>query len=204
MINGIFTPLEAELIKAIPLSRCEAEDSLFWHFTNNGFYTSKSRYRFLKAEDQSKFEEEQWVQERNLWKTIWSVQVPNKIKNLMWRACCNSLPTKENLVHQTIIDNLTCDRCKQASELALHAMWSCQELDVVWEDDMQWQCKRNHTFVDFKELLSWLITNQRELEFFLTSAWLIWTQRNLLRLNKTSISSHQIATTARNRLAKFA
>ena len=69
---------------------------------------------------------------------------------------------------------------------------------------MQWQCKRNHTFVDFKELLSWLITNQRELEFFFTSAWLIWTQRNLLHLNKTSISSHQIATMARNRLAEFA
>ena len=36
MIDGIFNPLEAELIKAIPLSRCEAEDSLFWPFTNNG------------------------------------------------------------------------------------------------------------------------------------------------------------------------
>ena len=44
MIDGIFTPLEAELIKAIPLSRCEAEDSLFWPFTNNGIYTSKSGF----------------------------------------------------------------------------------------------------------------------------------------------------------------
>ena len=98
MIDGIFTLLEAELIKAIPLSQCEAEDSLFWHFTNNGIYTSKSGYRFLKAEDRSEFEEEQRAQERHLWKTIWSVQDPNKIKKLMWRACRNSLPTKENLV----------------------------------------------------------------------------------------------------------
>ena len=131
MIDGIFTPLEAVLIKAIPLSWCEAEDSLFWHFINNGIYTSKSEYRFLKVEDQPEFKEEQRAQERHLWKTIWYVQVPNKIKNMMWRACRNSLPTKENLVRQTIIDNSTCDRCKQASELALHAMWSCQELEVV-------------------------------------------------------------------------
>jgi len=144
----------------------------------------------LKVEDQFEVEEEQRAQERHLWKTIWFVQVPNKIKTLMWRACRNSLPIKENLVRWTIINNLTYDHCKQALELALHAMWSCWELDVIWKDDMQWQCKRNHTFVDFKELLSWLITNQRELEFFFTSAWLIWTQRNLLRLNKTSISSH--------------
>ena len=147
------------MIKAIPLSQCEAEDCLFWPFTNNGIYSSKSRYRFLKPEDQFEVEEEQREQERQLWRTIWSVQVPNKIKNLMWRARRNSLPTKENLVRRTIIDNPTYDRCKQASESAPHAMWSCRELDVVWEDDMQWQCRRNHIFVEFKELLSWLITN---------------------------------------------
>ena len=83
-------------------------------------------------------------------------------------------------------------------------MWSCRELDVVWENDMQWQFRRNHTFVDFKELLSWLITNQRVLEFYFISAWLIWTQRNRICLNKTIVSSHQIAATAREHLAEFA
>lgn len=61
MIDGIFTPVKAELNKAIPLSRCEAKDSLFWPFTNNGNYTSKSEYRFLKAEEQTKFDEEKGV-----------------------------------------------------------------------------------------------------------------------------------------------
>ena len=42
LIEGMFTPEEAELIKSIPLSRCEAEDTLFWTFTSNGLYTSKS------------------------------------------------------------------------------------------------------------------------------------------------------------------
>ena len=101
------------------------------------------------------------------------MQVPNKIKNMVWRACCNSLPTKENLVHRTIIDNPICDRCKQVPEPSLHALWSCGELDVVWEDDSQWQCRSNRTFVDFKELLLWLITNQQDLELFSTSACLI-------------------------------
>ena len=87
MINGIFTPLEVELIKAIPLSQCEADDSLFWPFTNNGIYTSKSEYRFLKAEDQSVVDEEQRAHDSTLWRTIWFAFVPNKIKNLMWWAC---------------------------------------------------------------------------------------------------------------------
>ena len=70
MINGIFTPLEAELIKAIPLSQCEAADNLFWPFTNNGIYTSKSKYRFLKAEDQSVVDEDQRAHDSTLWRTI--------------------------------------------------------------------------------------------------------------------------------------
>lgn len=33
LVDGIFTPEEAALIKKIPLVRCEAEDSLFWPLT---------------------------------------------------------------------------------------------------------------------------------------------------------------------------
>ena len=122
----------------------------------------------------------------------------------MWRACRNSLPTKDNLVCRTVIDCSTCDRCKQAPESALHAMWFCRELDVVWENDAQWQCGRNQTFVDFKKLLSWLIINQHDLSFFCTTAWLIWTQRNRLCLNKAAVNSHQIATTAKDHIVEFA
>ena len=69
--------------------------------------------------------------DKELWRKIWSLQVLNKIKILVWRACQNSLPTKENLVRQTIIESSTCDCWKQVPELALHALWSCSELDVI-------------------------------------------------------------------------
>nr|POE57542.1 hypothetical protein CFP56_06602 [Quercus suber] len=39
LIEGLFTPEEAKLIKSIPLSRCKAKDTLFWPFTSNGVYT---------------------------------------------------------------------------------------------------------------------------------------------------------------------
>ena len=64
-------------------------------------------------------DEEQRAQDSILWRTIWSIPVPNKIKNLMWRACRNSLPTKENLMRQTVIDCPTCDCCKQVLESTL-------------------------------------------------------------------------------------
>ena len=57
--------------------------------------------------------------------------------------------------------------------------------------------------MDFKELLSWLITNQQDLKLFSSLAWLIWTQRNLVRLNKPSINSHQLAATTKELVAEF-
>ena len=203
LIEEMFTLDEAELIKSIPFSRCEAEDNLFWPFTSNGVYTSKWGYRFLKAETQTKWDEEQMEHDKVLWQTLWSLQVPNKIKNLVWKACRNSLPTKVNLVRHNIIDCPSCDRCKQAPELALHALWTCSELDVVWEEEPFRRCQRRHTFVDFKELLSWLITTDHNLELFSTSVWLIWTQRNQVRMSQPNISVHQIPTSAKERVVEF-
>ena len=204
MIDGLFSPQEAELIKSIPLSRCAADDTLFWPFTSNRVYISKSGYRFLKAETKAERDEEQMEYDKVLWRTIWSLQVLNKIKNLVWRACRNSRPTKENLVRRTIIENPTCDRCRHEPESALHALWNCSELDVVWEEEPFQHCRRQHTFMDFKELLSWLITKDHNLELFATSVWLIWTQRNQVCVRQPSLNVHQIPLSAKECVAEFA
>nr|POE88837.1 hypothetical protein CFP56_43369 [Quercus suber] len=50
MVDGLFVEEDAELIKKIPLSKKVIEDVLYWPFTSNGEYSSKSGYRFLKEE----------------------------------------------------------------------------------------------------------------------------------------------------------
>lgn len=44
LIDGIFIPSEANLIKNIPLSRTESEDKIYWPLTQNGQYTCKNEY----------------------------------------------------------------------------------------------------------------------------------------------------------------
>ena len=127
LIDGIFTSDEAALIKSIPLSRVVKADSLFWPFTNNDVYTSQSSYQFLKREASN----EHPLTDPQHEKDLWSFNVSNKVKNLLWRACRKSLPSKQNLMRRTIINCATCDRCKQETESAMHAMWACKELDVV-------------------------------------------------------------------------
>jgi len=135
IIDGIFAPEEAELIYRIPLSATASEDSIFWPLTQDGTYTSKTGYRFLKEESEH---EGMDVEKMELKRSIWSMQVPNKVKNFVWRACRNSLPTKTNLVHRKIIDSPICDCCQQCPETVLHSLWSCRELEVVWDEEELW------------------------------------------------------------------
>lgn len=101
-----------------------------------------------------------------------------KYKNLMWCACRNVMPTKENLVRRTIISDQTCDRCHAAPKSRLPALWSCRELDTVWMNMELWQIQSSLSFRGLKELLSWSFQQDNNLELFAVTAWLIWSQRN--------------------------
>ena len=132
MLEGLFTPQEAEIIKKIPLARIETKDNLYWPLSHDGKYTCKSGYRFLKEEAEPVQERTPLALETQLWKKIWLLQISNKVKNHVWRACRDSLPTKQNLMRCTIISNTLYDRCKELPETTLHAVWTCPKLDEVW------------------------------------------------------------------------
>lgn len=94
-------------------------------FSQDGGYTCKLGYRFLKEEDDLIPQEDVGSWDKLLWKGVRSLQSPNKIKNLMWRACRNSLPMKENLVRRTVLDDPVYDRSHAALETPLHALQLC-------------------------------------------------------------------------------
>ena len=53
VIDGIFFPQEAEIIKKIPLAWVDYnKDVIYWPLSPNGVYACKSGYRFLKEEEE--------------------------------------------------------------------------------------------------------------------------------------------------------
>ena len=123
------------MIKRIPLSRSVAEDTLYWPYSTSGHYTCRSGYRFLKEESELlAYPQAPPICDKKFWKAIWKLQVPPKIRNFIWRACRNALPTKQVLMRRKIVADLICERCKLDMEDAKHALWSCPELDLVWVD----------------------------------------------------------------------
>nr|XP_023875073.1 uncharacterized protein LOC111987580 [Quercus suber] len=155
LIDGLFVEEDAELIKRIPLSRAANEDSLYWPYSTSGQYTSKSGYMFLKQESEMEASQQApLIHDKQLWKKIWQLQVPPKIKNFLWRACRNVLPTKQALLKRKVIADPICERCCSAVEESVHAVWSCPELVEVWDVGNEWCFKSELEFTDMKELLS--------------------------------------------------
>ena len=124
MIDRLFNTEEAELIKSIQLSREASEDVLFWPHSSNGQYICKTGYRFLKMEVELNGEPQVTTNdEKQLWKGVWSMRVPPKVKTLPWHACHEAMPTKSALFHRTISADPFCVRCHASSKNSLHALW---------------------------------------------------------------------------------
>ena len=113
------------------------------------------------------------------------------------------MPTKLALVQRTIISEPMCERCNSAVEDLIHALWSCSELDSVWSDQSLWSFRGRVGFVDFKELISWMIAEGKPLELFAVTAWMIWNQRNHVRLHRPAVALHQVTALASTSLTEF-
>ena len=120
VIEHVFNPVEAEMIKAIPLSSSNQVDTLIWPFNPSGHYSVKFGYKFLQV-----FAENSHVlaQESIFWKKFWVLEVPSKVTNFVWRACREALPTRKNLQRRRIVPNGICDLCKAEEEDCSHALF---------------------------------------------------------------------------------
>ena len=58
-----------------------------------------------------------------VWRHLWKLHLPNKIKVFGWRVCQNVLPTRENLARLKVIVDDSCECCKGNLESVLHALW---------------------------------------------------------------------------------
>ena len=88
----------------------------------------------------------------SFWTNIWKLNIPNKVKHFLWRACSDSLPTKRNLAQRRIITNVTCDLCRDQPEDAIHALWDCYGVKEIWWKEEVCKPFLIERFVNFQDL----------------------------------------------------
>ncbi|KAL0008925.1 hypothetical protein SO802_010427 [Lithocarpus litseifolius] len=131
-IGNNFLAYEAKLIKAIPLSHNTVEDMLYWRSSVDGMYSVKVGYKLL-VDDELSSSVGAYTRSlpKSTWKGLWKLRTRNRIKNLLWRANSNALPTRVNLVKRKVLSDPTCQACGAEQESTLHALWSCPKLKEV-------------------------------------------------------------------------
>ena len=62
---------------------------------------------------------------RKVWKTLWSLNVPEKIKVFSWKIANNGIPTQANKCYRHIAPQATYEMCGHWSEDCFHACVQC-------------------------------------------------------------------------------
>ena len=131
-VRNTFITHEAELVLGIPISfSLLPDDSVIWAWTPNRNFTVKSAYRVAQrslkegatrpdpgdCSDNAKM--------KVIWKMVWQLDCPNKIKHFMWRVCKNILPTRNRLKVKGVGCEDCCALCG-SSETSGHILWDCK------------------------------------------------------------------------------
>lgn len=105
---------EAEMIQHIPVSDGCVEDLLIWPLTLDGNYSVRSAYQMLETDARYLTPSFSSMDGGSkVWKGIWKIKTPNRIRHFVWQVTRDSLPTKQNLRtrHAPVED--TCALCKE-------------------------------------------------------------------------------------------
>ena len=129
VIRHLVNPVEADLVLSIPLSQRLQADRVVWGGTRSGKFSVSSAYHRVREIANSNKEECSDASEMKvLWKRIWNLHLPNKIRSFAWRACRGALATKANLKKRQITKDETCNLCGKAAESSTHLFWFCDKL----------------------------------------------------------------------------
>ncbi|KAF4392800.1 hypothetical protein F8388_010823 [Cannabis sativa] len=159
VVRDLSSPKDAAIILGIPLNSSGGADSWYWVAEKNGFYSVRSAYNLLQSlrhsSDNSGSNE--------IWKKLWSLEVPPKAKDLVWRA--------------VLVEN-TCPLCGVFAKTEWHILVSCNFTWSCWEYAGLAAASR-----DSSSLRSWLVdtfrlVNGESLGRVVMLCWAIWSARN--------------------------
>lgn len=86
VINNLFLPHKAEMIRGIPISSRMLADKQIWALDSNGIFMVKSAYYGALGLSRlgSVASSSDVSHEKRFWKLLWSLPVPHKIRHFAW------------------------------------------------------------------------------------------------------------------------
>ncbi|KAM6600724.1 uncharacterized protein LOC133034004 [Cannabis sativa] len=78
----MFNNRDSDIILGIPLSSNVSIDTWSWEGERTGEFSVKSAYSMLQQQKRA----EEMAANSDIWRQLWQLKVPPKVKNFLWRA----------------------------------------------------------------------------------------------------------------------
>ena len=207
LVRATFLPFEADTILRIPLTHNMLEDKIIWLGNNQGEFTVKSAYHIAYNLIEAKKDGECSSGDpyKSLWKRLWHLNLPAKVKIFAWRACVNGLPTMEAICSRGISNNSGCPICEKAPESINHALLSCDFSTLVWNQWSENPLGTQEVRWSFIDSAMFILSHHSppDLEFFFGIAWAIWYNRNKVVHEESCLSHQQVWQLAKSVVEDF-
>ena len=135
-IRENFWQVDAERILKIPLALGMMTDFVSWHYNKNGVFSVKSAYY-----QEWDYQHGRKLRRTNLfdatssdpiWKSLWSLKVPAKVKIHCWRAILGAIPCYGVLANRHMQTSSQCPLCLVHCESISHAFFTCPRVAEIW------------------------------------------------------------------------
>ena len=103
LFHSMFIATTRDVVLRINLGISSGRDKLCWMETKRRNFTVKSAYHVpVRMAKPLGGEHPLAGQDRKMWTKLWMLNTPPKVRNFVWRACSDILPTRANLLHHKI------------------------------------------------------------------------------------------------------
>ena len=133
-------------------------------------------------------------EDKPIWNRLWKLSIPPKVRNFVWRASLDILPTRANLACRRVPIDPKCVVCGSSDKTVLHILWQCPLTRNVWalvKGKLQKCDSSARTFFslaqNLKERLSY-----KEFKLWTMVAWSIWNARNRIYFEASQTPPHAI------------
>ncbi|KAA3480599.1 reverse transcriptase [Gossypium australe] len=164
LIKYTFVEEDTGRILYIPLASNPHNDFLAWGGEALGEFSVCSAYQLLQNTDENPRAYALQISYRKLYKKLWLLNLPTKIKIITWKITWNFLHTKVNLQHKKLVDDPSCRRCREQVETIDHLFRECPVAVEIWS-----------TLLLQNVLLNF---NSHTCRIFCCAFWAIWGDRN--------------------------
>ena len=152
LLCDLFSPVDVQRILQIPINNHGFDDFIAWHFSKNGKYSVRPGYhiqwksKFGANSSQLALPGGSAI--NPVWKTIWQLKIPSKVKIFIWRSLHGIVPLKCILANRHIGTSAECPICHNGPEDLRHLLFICPSAQELWHELGIFQCIQEASNID--------------------------------------------------------